>query len=462
MGRRGKQRAQPEPEPAQCEPEPEPLNEQERAFVSSGAHAPPSTCTSTQVIGTTMTSRRVDEVKSRLIVLRSRREQLRREAAEIEDEIEVREFELEEVVKMPQIEGADPTRWMPDELMIAIFLILPSKMVWKGGCSLVCRRWRDLVASRPVQNWLREERWLLYEAGEIKPRSVRNGSGTVKALAMAPDGTLYSTRSNKTVVGWNPKSTSARILRDGDVDGSTGLAVAADGVIYSGSLGDVGGVRAWSGADGTLVRRLPIQANPMHRIVVCSGTGNIISSAHDGALHIWSGEDGSLVERVAGLGHIHNLAVSPTGELYVAVPIIGGAAIHVLSSKDYSKVRKLMGHTGYIHSLTCGADGSVYSASSDRSVRAWSGVDGAVLQSMSTDFQTPKCVRLGPDDRLAIGSECPVSIGPKSQTIRIWVGANGSRTLMCVIPTLWIHSLVFGPDGTLFSGCVKRRHIMAW
>jgi outer membrane murein-binding lipoprotein Lpp len=100
----------------------------------------------------------VDQLKGKLARLAARVEALR-EAEEkmaseregVQTEMAKVESELEAAVAAPASGGRDPTSWLPDELLIVIMLLLPLETLCKGQCTAVCRRWRTLGESGPVQ-----------------------------------------------------------------------------------------------------------------------------------------------------------------------------------------------------------------------------------------------------------------------------------------------------------------------
>jgi hypothetical protein len=102
--------------------------------------------------------RHVDQLKRKLVqlaakveVLREAEEKMASEREGVEAEIAKVESELEAAVAAPASGGRDPTSWLPDELLIVIMLLLPLETLCKGQCTAVCRRWRTLGESGPVQ-----------------------------------------------------------------------------------------------------------------------------------------------------------------------------------------------------------------------------------------------------------------------------------------------------------------------
>jgi WD40 repeat protein len=54
--------------------------------------------------------------------------------------------------------------------------------------------------------WRRDGRWLAYAQGEIHPRVLRGHTNTVWALAIGPDGNMYSGSMDRTIRVWSAKN----------------------------------------------------------------------------------------------------------------------------------------------------------------------------------------------------------------------------------------------------------------
>ena len=99
--------------------------------------------------------------------------------------------QLDAFVDAPVSGGRDPTLWLPDELMEMIFLMVSVEELWGGVCERVRQRWRRIVQeSILVKRRKRDERWVAYDAGIIKPRVLEGHTGAMFALAVGQDGKI--------------------------------------------------------------------------------------------------------------------------------------------------------------------------------------------------------------------------------------------------------------------------------
>jgi hypothetical protein len=332
----------------------------------------------------------------KLVKLRSQRSVRMKMASEregVEAEMAAVESKLEAAVAAPASGGRDPTSWLPEELLIVVLLLLPFEALWTGRCAGVCRRWRAVVESEPVQRRKRNGRWEAYAKGWIQPRRLEGHTDSVSCLAVGLNGTLYSGSLDVTVRVWRGGNEIRRL--EGHTDWVHCLAVGPAGTIYSGSYD--GRIRVWSGEDGALIRTLSAHSDVVYSLAV-GLNDKLYSGSHDATIRVWSTQDGA---------HIQTLE----------------------------------GHTEAVIVLLLGLDGRVYSGSHDCTIRVWSGDDGAHLQKLEGHTNWVTSMAWGPDVKLYSGS--------KDWTIRVWSddGATTFKTAECEIYSLaWM-------DGNLFAAC---------
>jgi hypothetical protein len=350
--------------------------------------------------------RHVEQLKEKLAKLAARVEALREAEAKmaseregVEAEVAEVESELEAAVAAPAGGGRDPTLGLPDELLIAILLLVPFKA--HGRCAGVCRRWRALEESGPVQRRKRKGKWEAYAKGWIAPRTLETTTWAF-AVAVGPYGTLY--------VGF-----------------------------YDGT------VRVWDAVNGTPIRTLEGHAEVVVALAVADDT--VYSGSHDCTIRGWSGKDGTHIRTLSGHeDFVSALAVGSNGKLYSAS---ADSTVRVWSTRDGAHIQTLLGHTAGVSALLIGPDDRVFSGSEDTTIRVWSADDGAHLQTLKGHTQTITSLVWGPDLKLYSGSmDC---------TIRVWSGQDGTLFKTAddsnVCTMAWI-------DGTLCAG--TQSDILVW
>eukprot|EP00038_Savillea_parva_P005569 m.159088 g.159088 ORF g.159088 m.159088 type:complete len:482 (+) comp11740_c0_seq1:1112-2557(+) len=309
------------------------------------------------------------------------------------------ELALERAVQAPVEGGQDPTLWLPDEILQHILLSAPFESLWNGRCALVCRRWRNLIrGSRSIQRRLREERWEAYATNLIESRFLGQHDYGVTALALGPQGEIYSGSLDRTIAVWS--ADGRKILRrfQGHSGGVRALAVAPCGTVYSGSHDKT--ICAWHPTTGQLLRTYEGHTGGVRALAVAAD-GTLYSGGMDRSVIVW-GADGTPKRTLVGHSNaVLALAVTPSGEL------ISGSwdhSIRVWCPTTGACIKELIGHDDAIRALTVDADGHVYSASEDRVINVWDLEDGVVLRTLIGHTADIFALAIGPSGRLYSGA----------------------------------------------------------
>jgi hypothetical protein len=138
-------------------------------------------------------------------------------------------------------------------------------------------------------------------------------------------------------------------------------------------------VQAWSGTDGSHLRRLDGPDISVYSLAV-GGPNGAVYGGRTGSISVWSGTDGSCQGTLEGdQGNaVEALAVADDGTVF------GGHSGHSIlvwsHGEQYSRI--LIGHTDFIAALVIGTQGRLYSGSYDTShttIRVWSVANGALV-----------------------------------------------------------------------------------
>jgi hypothetical protein len=108
-------------------------------------------------------------------------------------------------------------------------------------------------------------------------------TGCVNALALAPDGTLYSGSGDNTIKMWNTIQGTCFKTLEGHTNSVWSLALAPDGTLYSDSSDMT--IKVWK-ADGTCVRTLTGHTGSVCALVV-SPDGKLYSGSCDKTIKVW-------------------------------------------------------------------------------------------------------------------------------------------------------------------------------
>jgi hypothetical protein len=405
--------------------------------------------------GSTAEYIRVEGIKGVLTKLRAREHELRETEARVQTarvgiaaEIAVAESELDDAVNAPVRKGQDPTLWLPDELLMAILLVVPMASLWKKQCSLVCRRWAGTVRGVSVQRRLREGRWEAYAAKWIEPRLIgRHADFLILALGVGRDGTVYSGDMVGTIKAWGSSSGVQPLWSiQAHATQVKAITVCMRGNVYSGSNDRTVGV--WSGVDGTHLRTLRGHERWVHAVAV-GADNKVYSGSHDCTVRVWSGEDGSHLQTLIGhTSSVRALAIGRDGRVYSGS---GDCTIRVWAHSDGAHLYTLAGHTDQVRCLACGPDGIIYSGSQDTTIRAWSATDGTHVRTLH-GLSEVTALACSPDNRV-------YSFSGGDRVLRIWSSGHGGNRPLASLYIGQVFDLAIRPDGTV---CTAAKGAFAW
>lgn len=353
---------------------------------------------------------RVDAIKERLAELLIRESEQRRQIAESEaclatvvQEIEVAEAELEAAITAPVAGEEDPTLWLPDELVLAILL----RVVYIGACASVCRRWNALCQSTEVKQQRWALRWGDYATERLAPQAYLAHSDNVQALAVSPGGnTLYTACAERNGQGMIKRWNGLERVSPGSWLESSSDVVAGQGILALAA--DADGWVFMSSDNGV-------------------GCGHVMA---------FSGETGNLKQAYHG----HSTSVS---SLSVADGRLFGAFDTKIIQWDCATGETRCLFEGHKETVLCIALGNdkLFSGSSDGTIRAWSTVNGAHLQTTGhDDGEFISTIAVG-RDILVSGSNCSLSL---------WSVHDG-KLLRQIRTRASVMAVALSPNNTLFS-----------
>ena len=353
------------------------------------------------------------------------------------------------LARAPMASGDDPTEWLPDELMVMIFLMVPFESLWHGVCSRVCRRWARLVESAPVQQRKLHGRWAAYEAGIIRPRELKGHRKEVASLAVGPDDKVYSGSADKTICAWSALNGALLYELAGHPKFVvTALAVGLDGKVYSGSHDQE--IRVWSRENGTHLQTLKGHTGSIYTLAI-GLDGKVYSGSMDATIRVWSGGDGTHLYTLAGhTNAIYALAIGLDGRVY------SGSVDHLIkvwSGDNGEQLRTLEGHADHVTALAIGLDGNLYSGGVDYSIKVWSTVDGTCLRTIDVQTDVIHAIVVDADGNVYIGSDNVIE-----------VRSSETGALLYSLTVGGVFALAMTARGNLFSAstCTGESYLNMW
>src|SRR5688572_2868594 len=253
----------------------------------------------------------------------------------------------------------------------------------------------------------------LWDTATRKVRAVlKGGSGTVRAIAFSPDGSLVAgATQGSTIIIWDAVTGAERKKLEGQHDRLECLAFSPDGKrLASGSNNRT--IVLWDVTTGKPLEQLDGHKNSLVNLVFTRDGQRLISIAFDSTLMVWN----------------------------VAMP--------------HHRAR-LLGHQADVRTLAVSPDGStIASGSDDGTIRLWDAATGSERAVLSDHRGPVRTVAFSPDSAaLASGSD-------DDKRILIWEVASGHR-LRELDASGEVTSVIFTPDGrALASGAESRSSIL--
>lgn len=154
--------------------------------------------------------------------------------------------------------------------------------------------------------------------------------------------------------------------------------------------------------------------------------------------------DGTLLQTLKGhTDWVMSLVVGVDGTLYTGS---SDSTVRVWSGDDGSPLCTLEGHTECVSAVAIDRDGTLFSASFDKTIRVWSNHSGqhAYLRTLTGHTDTVRSVAVSRDGKLYSGSA--------DTTIRVWSVADGTHLRTLEGHTAWVLIVVVAENGTVYSG----------
>lgn len=377
-------------------------------------------------------------IKQRLAQLRARNaeadeliERGQRLKVEVAIDIEKTEAELAAAASAPMDNGHDPTLWLPDELMILIFLVVGIEEL--SPSTEVCARWDRLSDDRQLNGTLR---WRAYATGQQNPRTfVRISGHKIKGIAVGLNGNIYTTeRDNYTIKVWS--AADGILVRK--LIGHSGivrtLAIGPVGTVFSGS--DDKTIRCWSSETGTPMLTWVASREGVYMVVAGQTHVFSLSSSHSiedaGSVYMW--HNGALARTLKKhTDCVTCMAVDNERNVLYSGSYDG--AILVWCALTGAHFQTIKGK-GTIAQLIVGISGTLFSSASnwgEGTIQEWSGASGTLIGTIQLPYQSlPKfvdepnsCLAIAPNGALVFATMYD------DQSVRIWQNSQ-DQTSVCI------------------------------
>jgi WD40 repeat protein len=146
------------------------------------------------------------------------------------------------------------------------------------------------------------------------------------------------------------------------------------------------------------------------------------------------------------------VAWADDGRLLVSVGDDGLA--RVWSGQTGEPLHAIAGHTAWIESVACGAEGLAVTAGGDRSVRAWDVRQGKLLRAFAEPAPELSCISLSPNGKLA-------ATGGTDGRLRLW-DVEAGKQLAERRSRSGVAGVAFSRDGGRLASAHRGDAVRLW
>lgn len=269
----------------------------------------------------------------------------------------------------------------------------------------------DLLAAGTASGEIR-----LWKISDGSPITIYRGhTDFVWSIAFSSDGTqLVSGSEDKTVRIWNVKSGRLiHTLRD-HAACIRAVAFSPDCSLVA-TAGADNFVRLWVAETGQPYG-VPFEHPHWIKALAFSPDGRLLATGGDSQyVHIWDLSTNLLARTLeSDASRVRALSFSCNSSQVRLVTGGDDSMVRVWDTKSGVLLHKMSGHTSWIRSLACSADGQfIVSGGDDRTARVWDLSSGTLKRTFSEHTNWIWCVAVGPDSRT-------VATSGDDQTARLW------------------------------------------
>jgi WD40 repeat protein len=256
----------------------------------------------------------------------------------------------------------------------------------------------------------------LWDAATGKPIKTFSGSAghqnLVLSVAFSPDGqTLASGSTDNTAKIWEVP-TAGFLQEFVHADGVNALALSPDGLRLAGAGRD-GAIKIWNAGEGKPLQNLTGHAGSVTALALSANGQVLASGGADHTLRLWNPANGQAAGAVvAHAGPVTGVAIHPSNTVAYSV---GEDGLLKFWQLPLPAVRSLPAHADRVTALALSADGTVASASADKTVRITNFGDGKQIRQLTAPAAV-EAVALSP---------ALIAGGTADNRLLIWNAADG-------------------------------------
>jgi WD40 repeat protein len=289
-------------------------------------------------------------------------------------------------------------------------------------------------------------------------RTLAGHTGSVSAVAIAPDGTWLATISrwsDETVRIWDPATGAQRAVLTGHTSWVSAVAIAPDGTWLATGDND-GTVRIWDPATGAQPAVLTGHTRSVSAVAIAPDGTWLATGDNGGTVRIWDPATGAQPAVLTGhTSWVSAVAIAPDGT-WLATSGGYDGTVRIWDAATGRERAVLAGHTGAVRAVAIAPDGTWLAAGGDGgTVRIWDPATGRERLTLAGRAGPVRAVAIPPDGTwLATGGD--------DRTVRIWDPATGRERAVLAGHTDLVREVAIAPDGTWLATSSYDGTVRIW
>src|SRR3990167_1656754 len=224
---------------------------------------------------------------------------------------------------------------------------------------------RDLVA----QQWYKKNATRINNLAlrqKIPAIKLVGHNGSIRAIAILPNGDIVTGSGDRTAIIWDPKTGKEKRKLVGHNGGISSIAILENGDIVTGSWD--GTAIIWDPKTGKEKLKLEGHNGQITSIAILKN-GDIVTGSYDRTAIIWDSETGKEKQKLEGhKAWINAIAILPNGDIATGSYDKTARIWNPVTGKEK---QKLEGHDDVVKSIAILKNGDIVTGSNDKTARIW-------------------------------------------------------------------------------------------
>ena len=325
----------------------------------------------------------------------------------------------------------------------------------RRGVPLI-ERFSDTVIDGTRTPWLRPLQPALRPPGTSLVRTLAGHAGSVRAVAISPDGQhAVSASADRSLKVWDLSSGRELRTLTGHSDSVNAVVVTSDGQ-RAVSASEDNMLRVWELEGERELRTLEGDSGGVRGVSLSGDGRRAVSASEDNMLRVWELEGGCVLRTLTGhTSSVTAVAVTADGCRAVSASCYS-QTLNVWDLANGRELRTLPNHSGFVLAVAVTADGQrALAASDDHTLRVWDLPSGRELRTLTGHAGSVYAVAVTPDGQRAVSAS-------DDQTLKVWDLSSGRELSTLTGHSGSVRAVAVTPDGKWAVSGSGDRTLKVW